>query len=304
MIQGTITKSTGSWYSLLLDGGHTVQARTKGKLRLNDKGNTNPVAVGDRVQAMPEPGSDHYVIAAVEPRKNYIIRKANKLSSQTQVLAANIDMACLVVSLSEPATSTGFIDRFLVGAGAYHIPVALLINKTDMHPAGSHQLLTSIYLPLGYACLPLSALNGEGITDLQRCIAHKTTLFAGHSGVGKSTLLNRLLPGLEQRTASVSGYSGKGKHTTTFAEMFGLPGGGFVIDTPGIRDFGVIDVDAGEVSHYFPEMKDLLPQCRFNNCRHLNEPGCAVMQAVESGGIHPNRYYNYLSILRNEDVMG
>ncbi|MSQ79056.1 MAG: ribosome small subunit-dependent GTPase A [Flavobacteriaceae bacterium] len=299
-----VTKSTGSWYSLLLDDGSTVQARIKGKLRMQGLKSTNPVAVGDKVEIEAEPGNQNYMITGIAERKNYIIRKANKLSKQTQILAANLDLACLVVSLVEPSTSSGFIDRFLVGAEAYHIPVLLALNKIDRYGEEAAKAILDIYEPLGYHCLTMSATEGIGLAQLQNEIATKTTLFAGHSGVGKSTLLNKLIPDLSQKIGSVSSYSGKGKHTTTFAEMFQLPQGGFVIDTPGIRDFGVIDVATEEVSHYFPEMRERLSGCRFNNCQHLNEPDCAIQQAVEAGHIHRNRYYNYLSILRNEDVRG
>ncbi len=307
-MKGLIRKSTGSWYLIQGDDGKTYRGRIRGKLRLEGSKSTNPVAVGDRVDFEPEtnaPEDDLVIIQQIETRKNYIIRKSNNLSKQTQVIAANLDLAVLVVTLVTPVTSTGFIDRFLMTAEAYGIPALLVFNKIDIYRDDAAELLREyerIYEGIGYECLQVSALRKSNLNLLRKKLAGKTSLFSGHSGVGKSTLLNALDPSISQKTGEISSYSNKGKHTTTFAEMFITPEGARLIDTPGIKDFGVVNMEKPEIAHYFPEMRRLLGQCRFNNCLHLEEPGCAVLKALDEGKIEPSRYYSYLSILSNEDI--
>ncbi len=303
-MQGTVVKSTGSWYRILSADGTVADARIRGKLRLQGLDTTNPVAVGDHVVIQAEGNTDLLVISEVLPRRNYLIRRSNNLSRQRQILAANLDQAALVVTLMAPATSTGFIDRFLVTCEAYHVPALLIINKTDMLAGAEEALMefSNMYASLGYPVIPVSAKTGRGLDALDSLMAGKTSLISGHSGVGKTTLINRLIPGLGLKTGAISTAHEKGKHTTTFAEMHFLPGGGALIDTPGIRDLGVVDLEPREISHYFAEMRPLISKCRFNNCLHMQEPGCAVLLALEQGTVAPERYYNYLSILNNENV--
>jgi ribosome biogenesis GTPase len=304
-MQGLIIKSTGSWYQVQTPDGRRVEARIKGKFRIKGLTTTNPLAVGDQVDFEFEPGSDNAVINHLHPRKNYIIRKSINLSKQAQIIAANLDQAYLVVTLASPRTSLGFIDRFLVTAEAYDIPAMLIYNKLDLFSDEGLEILAdhkSIYENIGYPCYEVSALAGTNIDVIQQLINNKTTLFSGHSGVGKSSLINALLPELAIRTGEVSDWSDKGMHTTTFAEMHQLPGGGFIVDTPGIRELGVIDIEQGELSHFFPEMRDRMNQCRFNNCRHINEPGCAIVAAVEADEIALSRYESYLSIYHGNDT--
>lgn len=305
IIAGIVTKSTGSWYAVRLPNNQIVQARIKGKFRLEGIKHTNPIAVGDEVTIQFEADQETAVITQIHPRKNYIIRKASNLSKQTHILASNIDQALLVASLVQPQTSLGFIDRFLATAEAYHIPAVLVINKVDLHESSLNEYalqLTQLYAKLGYDTLLCSAKSGIGLASLKTLLANKTTLISGHSGVGKSTLLNAIEPSLNLKTGSISAYSNKGKHTTTFAEMFPLSFGGYIIDTPGIKELGVVDFEPRLVSHYFREMKALVGQCKFNNCVHEKEPGCAVLEAVHQGSINLDRYNNYLSILHNEDL--
>jgi ribosome biogenesis GTPase len=253
----------------------------------------------------PEQGTG--VINTLHPRKNYIIRKSINLSKQAQIIAANLDQALLVVTLASPRTSLGFIDRFLVTAEAYDIPARLIFNKLDLFSGEGLEILAdykSIYENIGYPCYEVSALEGTNIDEVKALLKDKVTLFSGHSGVGKSTLINVLLPELELRTGEVSGWSDKGMHTTTFAEMFELPQGGFLIDTPGIRELGVIDIEKHELGRFFPEMRARMEDCRFKNCRHINEPGCAVLEALENGEIEPSRYESYLSIYNGNDTRG
>jgi ribosome biogenesis GTPase len=304
-MEGLVTKSTGSWYHVQTQDGQTFDCRIKGIFRTKGITTTNPIAVGDRVEFEMEPEQGTGVIAKLYPRKNYIIRKSINLSKQAQVIAANLDQALLIVTLASPRTSLGFIDRFLVTAEAYDIPAALVFNKLDLFSDEGLEILAdyqSIYENIGYPCYEVSALEGTNIDEIAEIIKDKVTLFSGHSGVGKSSLINSLLPDLKLRTTEISEWHDKGMHTTTFAEMFELPQGGYIIDTPGIRELGVIDIEKNELSHFFPEMRARLNQCRFNSCRHINEPGCAVIKAVEAGEIELSRYESYLSIYHGNDT--
>ncbi|GAA4144948.1 ribosome small subunit-dependent GTPase A [Sphingobacterium kyonggiense] len=303
-MRGIVTKSTGSWYQVKDDNGNSYECRIKGKFRTHGIKTTNPIAVGDIVDFELEPGQDSGVITQLEPRRNYIIRRSVNLSKQTQIIGANLDQAILVVTLASPPTSTGFIDRFLVTAEAYSIPAILVFNKLDLFSDEGLEILAEymdLYENLGYSCYAVSALKGEHIEELRQLLKDKTTLVSGHSGVGKSTLINAIVPGLELKTGIISEWSDKGKHTTTFAEMIDLPFGGQLIDTPGIRELGIVDIEPQELSHYYPEMRKLLNQCKFHNCRHINEPGCAVLAGLESGEIEPSRYESYISIYNNEN---
>ncbi|WP_426583150.1 ribosome small subunit-dependent GTPase A [Mucilaginibacter sp. R-33] len=304
-MQGLITKSTGSWYQVQTPDGQKIDCRIKGKFRIKGITTTNPIAVGDIVDFEMEPDREDGVITNLHQRKNYIIRKAINLSKQAQIIAANLDQAILVVTLASPRTSLGFIDRFLVTAEAYDIPARLVFNKLDLFSDEGLEVLAdykAIYEDIGYPCFEVSAIEGTNISQVQDLLKDKVTLFSGHSGVGKSSLINALLPELDLRTHMVSDWSDKGMHTTTFAEMFELPQGGFIIDTPGIRELGVIDIEKQELGHFFPEMRERMNQCRFNNCRHINEPGCAVLEALEEGGITLSRYESYLSIYHGNDT--
>ncbi|HCS20396.1 MAG TPA: ribosome small subunit-dependent GTPase A [Bacteroidetes bacterium] len=307
-MKGLVLKSTGSWYLILGDDGKEYRGRARGKLRLDDVRTTNPIAVGDGVLFEMEAQSqedDLVNIHEILPRRNYIIRKSNNLSKQTQIIAANMDLVALVVTMATPATSTGFIDRFLLTAEAYHIPALIVFNKIDIYGEVESALLQEyerIYEKIGYECIQVSAIRGTNMNELRDKLRHKTTLFSGHSGVGKSTLMNALDPHIAQKTAAISTYSNKGKHTTTFAEMFLTENECRLIDTPGIKDFGVVNLDKHELAHYFPEMRSRMQGCRFNDCLHTEEPNCAILAAVESGEIEPSRYYSYLSVLNNEDI--
>ncbi len=305
-MKGLVIKSTGSWYHVQLEDGTILDCRIKGKFRTKDIKTTNPIAVGDRVRVEIDEESEARtgLIYELAERKNYIIRKSINLSKQTQIIAANIDQALLVVTLSKPRTSFGFIDRFLVTAEAYHIPTVLLFNKIDQYDEEDLSFLDEViglYENIGYACRKISALKDIGIEDLQNQIAGKTSLVSGHSGVGKSTLINKIIPNGSIRTSTISEASEKGIHTTTFAEMHALAAGGYIIDTPGIRELGVVDIPDEELAHYFPEMKKIMGACKFHNCKHLNEPNCAVKDAYEKGLIAIPRYESYLSIIANED---
>ncbi|WP_183562364.1 ribosome small subunit-dependent GTPase A [Mucilaginibacter sp. SP1R1] len=304
-MHGLITKSTGSWYQVQTPDGQRIDCRIKGKFRMKGITTTNPVAVGDVVDFEMEPEQQSGVITNLRQRKNYIIRKAINLSKQAQIIAANLDQALLVVTLASPRTSLGFIDRFLVTAEAYDIPARLIFNKLDLFSDEGLEILAdykAVYENIGYPCFEVSALEGTNIDHVQELLKDKVTLFSGHSGVGKSSLINALLPNLDLRTHMVSEWSDKGMHTTTFAEMFELPQGGFIIDTPGIRELGVIDIEKQELGHFFPEMRSRMNECRFNNCRHINEPGCAVLEALEAGEIELSRYESYLSIYHGNDT--
>ncbi|HEY9002182.1 MAG TPA: ribosome small subunit-dependent GTPase A [Mucilaginibacter sp.] len=304
-MEGLVTKSTGSWYQVLTNNGQKYDCRIKGIFRTKGITTTNPIAVGDHVDFELEPEQGTGVITKLHPRKNYIIRKSVNLSKQAQIIAANLDQALLIVTLASPRTSLGFIDRFLVTAEAYDVPAGLVFNKLDLFSDEGLEILaeyTLIYERIGYPCYEVSALNGTNVEQVSAIIKDKMTLFSGHSGVGKSSLINSLVPDLQLRTTQISEWHDKGVHTTTFAEMFELPEGGYIIDTPGIRELGVIDIEKNELSHFFPEMRALLNQCRFNSCRHINEPGCAVIKAVEEGDIELSRYESYLSIYNGNDT--
>jgi ribosome biogenesis GTPase len=304
-MEGLVTKSTGSWYQVKTPGGERFDCRIKGKFRIKGIMTTNPIAVGDVVDFELEPELGTGVITNLHPRKNYIIRKSINLSKQAQILAANLDQAFLIVTLASPRTSLGFIDRFLVTAEAYDIPASLIFNKLDLFSDEGLEILAghkAIYENIGYPCYEVSALDGSNVDQIAELIKDKITLFSGHSGVGKSSLINALLPDLKLRTTEISEWHDKGVHTTTFAEMFELPHGGYIIDTPGIREFGVIDIEKNELSHFFPEMRTRLNQCKFNSCRHINEPGCAVIKAVENGEIELSRYESYISIYNGYDT--
>jgi len=304
-MQGLVIKSTGSWYQVHGSNGVDYDCRIKGKFRIKGIQTTNPIAVGDQVEFELEPNSAKGVINKLRERRNYIIRKSINLSKQAQIIAANLDQAFLVVTLASPRTSLGFIDRFLATAEAYDIPATLIFNKLDLFNEDGLAVLDaykSIYENIGYPCYAVSALEGTNIPLIIALLKDKTTLFSGHSGVGKSSLINVLLPGHNIKTGEISESSDKGQHTTTFAEMHALPFGGYLIDTPGIRELGIFDIRPEELGHYFREMRALMNQCRFNNCRHVNEPGCAVIKAVEEGEIELSRYESYLSIFHGNET--
>ncbi len=302
-MQGRVIKSTGSWYTVESPNGAAVPCKIRGALRLQESDATSPVVVGDHV-VFEITDSGNGLITEVLKRKNYIVRKSTKLSKQSQLLAANIDRAFLVVTIVQPRTSTGFIDRYLVTAEAYAVPVTLIFNKSDLYTADDfeyQEALAAMYGSLGYGIQRVSAHNPDDVRMLRDQLVDGLNLFSGHSGVGKSTLLNALNPALGLKTAAISTQHEKGTHTTTFAEMHKLSNDVYIVDTPGIRDFGMYDFSKQEVSHYLPEMRSLLNQCRFDNCMHLNEPGCAVKKAVDDDAIAYSRYQSYLSILNGDD---
>ena len=306
-MDGLVIKSTGSWYEVLTDGGKTVNCRIKGKFRTLDIKTTNPIAVGDRVVIAPEPDQETGLITVLQPRKNYIIRKSVNLSKQAQIIAANLDQAFLIVTLASPRTSLGFIDRFLVTAEAYEIPAKLIFNKLDLFNDEGLEIIEEhqlIYENAGYPCYSVSAIKETNLDQLRELLKDKVTLVSGHSGVGKSTLINALLPGKELKTGQISDWSDKGKHTTTFAEMFQLPFGGYLIDTPGIRELGVFDIEKQDLGRLFPEIRKLMENCRFHNCRHINEPGCAVLEALDNEELESSRYDSYLSIYHDNETRG
>lgn len=310
-MKGIIVKSTGSWFQVKsIDTKQVFPCRIRGKFRLNESKTTNPLAVGDIVKFEIEPADDDKevgVVTELYPRNNYIIRKSNKLSSQSQIIASNIDLVIPVFTLSSPTTSQGFLDRILVTAEAYKIPVLIAFNKIDLYDDDQKNILNywnNLYKSLGYDTIEVSALENINIKQLFEKIKGKTSLICGHSGSGKSTLLNILDSKLTIKTGAISNQHQKGKHTTTFAEMHSITDDTHIIDTPGIRDFGVIDIEAAELGHFFPEIKALMPKCKFHNCLHKNEPDCAVVKAYEAEEINPSRYYSYRSILEGEDSFG
>ncbi|MGE5424907.1 MAG: ribosome small subunit-dependent GTPase A [Syntrophothermus sp.] len=301
-MKGTVVKSTGSWITVRAEDGTRTDCKIKGNFRLKGLRSTNPVAIGDHVEFEMEPDQLTGVINSIGERENYIIRKAINLSSVTHIIAANIDQAFLIVTLTQPRTSTGFIDRFLVTATGYYIPSRLIFNKTDLYDEALAQYereLKIIYENAGYPCYSTSAKTGEGVEVIRDLLKDKVNLFSGHSGAGKSALITTIQPNLNLKTGKISGYHQKGKHTTTFAEMFELESGGFIIDTPGIKEFGLIDFEKEEIPRCFPEMERFLPHCQYNNCTHTHEPGCAVKKALETGEVSKMRYNSYLSILND-----
>ncbi len=304
-MRGLVYKSTGSWYIVRDEGGRHWNARIKGVLKLDEITSTNPVAVGDWVQLeMEDEDVGTAMILSIEPRRNYLNRQSPRHKHQHHIVAANLDQSLLLVTVKNPRTSTGFIDRCLIGSEMYHVPSLIVCNKADLYSEKELSVFAEwkrVYEGAGYPVLLVSAETGVGMEELFERLRGKTTLVTGHSGVGKSSLLNRWLPGLNRRTQDVSGWSGKGLHTTTFAEMFDLPGGGSIIDTPGMREFGLVDLKRAELSHYFPEMRLLLEGCQFNNCLHINEPDCAVKEAVRNGLIDEKRFLSYVNLLDSID---
>lgn len=296
--EGVVVRATGSWYDVLLDG-RTVRCRIRGRLRLKGVRSTNPVVVGDRVACEADDGGD-FVIYDIAPRRNYVIRRASNLSKESHIIAANVDQAVLLVTLTAPETPTEFVDRFLVTCEAYMVPVTILLSKIDLQDAGAVAAFRAVYEAAGYRVLEVAAKEGRGVERVRELLTGRTTLLSGNSGVGKSTLVGAIDPSLDIRTNEISESHHKGRHTTTFSTMYPLSGGGAVIDTPGIKGFGLIDIDDDELWHYFPELMRTAPECRFYNCTHTHEPGCAVVEAVRNGEIAYARYESYLKI-RDED---
>lgn len=302
-MEGIVVKSTGSWYLVECTDGQIIDCKTKGKLRLKGVKTTNPVAVGDRVIIELPQEQGIGMIKDILPRHNHIIRKSTNLSKVSHIIAANIDLALLVVTIKEPRIATGFIDRFLVNAEAYHIDAAIVFNKIDIYePKDIERLseLVEIYEGAGYKTYKVSALTQENIPELKQAIKGKTNLFSGISGVGKSALVNSIEPGLKLKTGAISSYHKKGKHTTTYPEMHSLSFGGYIIDTPGIREFGLVEFQKHEIAERFPEFRRYQHECRFNNCTHVHEPECAVKEALEMGKIASSRYENYLRIMGDD----
>lgn len=300
MVEGVVIKSTGSFCTVRLSSGNIVECKVRGKFRIKDIKTTNPVAVGDVVDVEVDAGENTSWVVGLHERRNYIIRRSVNLSHQFHIIAANVDQAMLIATVAFPRTSTGFIDRFLITAEAYSIPAILVFNKIDLlddDTRKAHERYLQIYRGAGYECFETSSVTGAGITDLRDMLQGKITLLSGHSGTGKSTLINAVQPGLELKTGVISDVHDKGKHTTTFAEMFDLVVGGAIIDTPGIKEFGLVEMEPDELASYYPDIYKYQHNCKFTNCMHENEPGCAVKQAVEDGGIAEERYVNYRAIL-------
>lgn len=303
-MQAIVYKSTGSWYIVKNKEGQVYNARIKGKFKIDGITSTNPIAVGDIVEIEDEDDLESTVITEIYERKNYINRVSPHNRNQHHIVAANLDQSLLFATLKDPKTSLGFIDRFLVISEAYGVPAIIVFNKCDLFGKKENEkflLVKDIYEPIGYKIMLMSIEKLAGVDEVKALLAGKVTLLSGHSGVGKSSFINYIFPELLLKTQDVSGWSGKGLHTTTFAEMYDLPFGGKIIDTPGIREMGLVDISKQELSHYFPEMRAVINQCQFNNCMHLEEPGCAVKDAVNDGSIHTERYVSYLNILDTID---
>ena len=300
-MKALVYKSTGSWYIVKAEDGTVFNARIKGVFKIDGITSTNPVAVGDEVILEQESHSDNSaMITEILPRRNYVTRQSPSHKMQHHIIAANLDQSIMFATLKDPRTSQGFIDRFLVTCEAYHVPAIVVFNKLDIYrnkEVAKLEELKEVYEDIGYKVFGISVAREEGIEELKLELQDKTTLVSGHSGVGKSSFINAIFPSFRLKTKDVSGWSGKGMHTTTFAEMFDLPVGGRIIDTPGMREFGIVDISRQELSHYFPEMRSLIQGCHFNDCLHVNEPGCAVKAAVEAGNIHVERYVSYYNIL-------
>lgn len=306
IVKGIVLKSTGKWYQVSLEDGSTIACRARGKMKLQGLRTTNPIAVGDRVLIDPNFDQEgNGVIYEVMDRINYIVRKSTNLSKQKQMLATNIDNSYLLVTTQSPETHLAFIDRFLVAAESFRIPVTLLFNKIDQYSEDEMRLVDyyiSIYEKIGYPCKKISALNKTNIDFLKAEIKDKQVMISGHSGTGKSTLVNALDKNLDLRVGEISDYHQQGMHTTTFAEMHPLESGGYIIDTPGIRAFGIVDLDKDHISHYFPEMREVLGTCKFHNCKHINEPACAIKGMVDREEIDPNRYHTYLQLMHEDET--
>lgn len=302
-MKGLVIKNTGSWYLVKTEDGKAIECKVKGNFRIKGLRSTNPVAVGDRV-SITDTQDENAFITEIEDRKNYIARKPTNLSKQLHIIAANLDQAFLLVTLKSPVTNTVFMDRFLATAEAYRVPAHILINKTDIYDQEDREYmkgLIHLYHTIGYPCTSISAKTGEGVDEFRQLLQNKISLLSGNSGVGKSTLINVIDPIYNARIGAVSESHHKGMHTTTFSEMFELKGGGFLIDTPGIKGFGTIDMKTEEVGHYFPEIFSASKNCRFSNCTHTHEPGCAVLEAIEKHYISESRYNSYRSILNDEE---
>ncbi len=303
MDKGLVIRNTGSWYVVKTDSGLSIECKIKGNFRLKGIRSTNPVAVGDRVQISGTESGNSF-ITEIEDRKNYIIRRASNLSKQSHIIAANLDLCLLVVTVNYPETSTTFIDRFLASAEAYRVPVSIVFNKVDRYTEDELRYLEgliNLYNTIGYTCYKVSALTGEGIDEIRNLLKDRITLFSGHSGVGKSTLINSILPEQHQKTSEISAAHNKGMHTTTFSEMFPVEGNGYIIDTPGIKGFGTFDMKDEEVGHYFKEIFKFSAECKYGDCTHRHEPGCAVRQAVADHYISESRYASYLNILEDKE---
>lgn len=302
-MQGTVIKSSGSVYGVRATDGRVVDCRVKGNFRLKGIRSTNPVAVGDHVKFDVRSDGTAYIVEILE-RKNYIVRKASNLSKQSHILAANLDLCFLVVTINHPATATTFIDRFLAAAEAYRVPTVLVFNKTDLYNEAEREeleYLTALYESIGYSCMRTSATDGSGIEQLREAMRGKVSLLAGNSGVGKSSIVNAIAPEIAARVGEISKTHDTGMHTTTYTEMFEFMPGSYLVDTPGVKGFGTFDMEAEEISHYFVEFFSLSRDCRYSNCTHTHEPGCAVLQALEKGEIAPSRYQSYLSMLEDKD---
>jgi ribosome biogenesis GTPase len=302
-MKALVYRSTGSWYVTKTADGTSFNARIKGVFKIDGITSTNPVAVGDEVEIQLEEGAEQTaMITDILPRKNYVTRQSPSHKMQHHIVAANLDQSIVFATLKEPRTSQGFIDRYLVTCEAYHVPAVIVFNKIDIYrkkEMEKFEQLQEMYTAIGYPVFGMSVKESEGVAEVKKFLKDKTTLMSGHSGVGKSSFINTLFPEFRLKTQDVSGWSGKGMHTTTFAEMFDLPGGGRIIDTPGMREFGIVDMTKQELSHYFPEMRTLLQDCQFNNCLHINEPGCAIKKAVEDDRIDAERYVSYWNILES-----